>query len=407
MSTAAADALAAAVTADDTAAVAAVLARHPELGATLDAPLPGVGFGQTALLAAVAHANRDMVDVLLRAGAAINQKSHWWAGGFHVLDDAWRTPWLASYLIGRGAVPEIHHVVRLGMVEDVRRMLAETPALVHARGGDGQLPLHFAQTVAMADFLVDRGADINARDIDHESTAAQWMIRDRTEVARSLVTRGCATDILMASALGQSDVVSRILDADPPALHAAVNPVYFPMADRRAGGTIYIWTLGANKTAPVVAREFGHGEVFRLLMGRAPRTMQLAVACEVGDKSLVKTLLQAQSDLADTLGPEDRRKLADAARDENLTAVHLMLEAGWPIDARGQHNATALHWAGFHGNAALARLLIEHGAPVDIRGDEYDGTPLDWAMHGAQHGWRKDTGDYPGTMAVLRAAGDR
>ena len=50
-------------------------------------------------------------------------------------------------------------------------------ALIHARGGDGQTPLHFASTVEVAKFLVEKGADIDARDVDHESTPAQYMLR--------------------------------------------------------------------------------------------------------------------------------------------------------------------------------------------------------------------------------------
>jgi ankyrin repeat protein len=401
------DALTQAIKGNDAAALALVLEEHPGLKARLDEPLPGGAFGQTALLAAVQQVNREMVDVLLRAGANINQKSHWWAGGFHVLDDACRAPGMAAFLIDRGAVPEIHHAVRLEMLEDARRVLSGNPGLVHARGGDGQLPLHFAQTVKMADFLLDSGADVNARDVDHESTAAQWMVRDRPDVARWLMKRGAATDILMASALGDVEVVTRILDADPGAIRTAVNNTCFPMQDRRAGGSIYIWTLGANKTAPVLAREFGHADVFRVLMDRAPEGMRLALACELGDEDLVKRLLAARPHLAASLTPDERRQLADAAQDENVTAVRLMLEAGWPADARGQHNATALHWAGFHGNVELTRLLLKHHAPVNVKGDDYDGTPLGWALHGSEHGWHCKTGDYAATIEVLLAAGAR
>src|SRR5262249_22839576 len=188
--------LADAIATDDAAEVERVIEASPELKARLNDPLPGGSFGETALLAAVRRANREMVDVLLRAGADINQKSHWWAGPFHALDGSAREPWLPAFLIGRGAVPEIHHAVQLGLGEEVKRMLAEDPSLIHARGGDGQLPLHFAQTVGMAEYLVGRGADIDARDIDHESTAAQYMVRDRQPVARYLARRGAAADVL-------------------------------------------------------------------------------------------------------------------------------------------------------------------------------------------------------------------
>ena len=283
--------------------------------------------------------------------------------------------------------------------------MSEDPSLVHARGGDGQTPLHFAQTAEMAEFLLDRGADINARDIDHESTPAQYMVRDRQEVARFLVTRGGRTDILMASALGDRDLVTALLEADPGSIETSVSEDYFPRQDPRAGGTIYIWTLGAGRTAHVIAREFGHEDVFRLLMDRSRNAMKLAMACELGDEALSQQLRASHPNLAETLTAQDRRRLLDAARDNNTTAVRLMLDAGWPVDARGQDNATSLHWAGFHGNAEMARELIRHHAPIDVKEDAYNGTPLGWAAHGSVHGWHCTTGDYAATAEALLAAG--
>ena len=394
-----------AIRSNDAAAVARALDEQPDLARKLDDPIPGGAFGQTALLAAVAEANRDVVDVLLRAGANINQKSHWWAGGFHVLDDAWREPWLASFLIGRGATLEIHHAVRLGMLDEVRRMLSARPALVRARGGDGQLPLHFAQTVEMAKYLVSCGADVNARDIDHESTAAQWMVRDRQDVARYLVTQGAQVDLLMACALGDRERVARLIDAQPDRIYTTVSEEWFPKWDSRAGGCIYTWTLGAYKTAHAVAREFGHDDVLGVLDSRTPDDLKLSLACERGDEGVVRELVESHPGIAATLQPSDRRKLADAARNNSTTAVRLMLEAGWPVDARGQHNATPLHWAAFHGNADMVRLLLRYHAPVDAKGDEFDATPLSWAEYGSRHGWHHATGDYSGTIAMLIAAG--
>jgi ankyrin repeat protein len=290
-------------------------------------------------------------------------------------------------------------------MDEVRRMLSEDPGVIHARGGDGQLPLHFAQTVEMAEYLLDRGADIDARDVDHESTAAQWMMQDRRSVARALVRRGAAADILMASALGDVEAVTRILDGNPEAIRTAVNAKYFPMRDPRAGGTIYIWTLGANKGAHAIARESGQAGVWRVLMDRTPEAMKLAVACELGDADLVAHLLATRPDLAATLTPDEQRRLPDAAQNNNTAAVRRLLDAGWRADARGQHNATALHWAGFHGNAEMADVLLRHGAPVNLKGDDYDGTPLDWALHGAKRPEQCSTGDYAATIAALRAAG--
>jgi len=394
-----------AVRSNDASVLAGVLAAQPDLRSQIDAPLPEYGFGETPLIVAAQQRNREMIDVLLRAGANVNQKSHWWAGGFHPIDNADEDRELIAFLEQRGARPEIHHLVRLGRIDEVRRALDAVASLVRARGGNAQLTLHFAKTVEMADLLLERGAEIDAVDVDHESTAAQWMVRDHQAVARHLVSRGGRTDILMASAFGDAAAVARILDADSAAIRTTVSERYFPMRHPRAGGTIYNWTLGWYKSAHEIAREFGHDAVLRLLLERSPADLQLAAACELGDEALVTRLVRDHPGIAGTLRDEDRRKIADAARNNRTTAVRLMLEAGWPADVRGQENATALHWAGFHGNAEMARILLAHNAPIDVKEDHHDGTPLHWAIYGSEHGWHCRTGDYVATAEALIAAG--
>ena len=192
-----------------------------------------------------------MVDVLLEHGANINERTRWWAGSFGVLDSA--SPKLAEYLISRGAMVDIHAAARLGMIDRIRELLALNPELVHARGGDGQLPLHFAATVEIASFLLDHGADIDARDIDHESTAAQYMACSRQyqewkesyrhDVARFLISRGAQTDILMASAVGDLALVEGILNHDPETIRTTATE-RSPKRDPRSGGCIYIFGFG-------------------------------------------------------------------------------------------------------------------------------------------------------------------
>jgi len=391
-----------AVCADSAARVSEVLEQHPELKSRLDDPLPNYAFGGTALLAAVQRGNREMIDVLLRAGADINARSHWWAGSFGVLDN---DRGLAPFLIERGAIVDAHAAAQLGMMERLDELVSADPDLVHARGGDGQTPLHFAASVPIAQYLLDRGADIDARDIDHESTPAQWMIRDRQDVARYLVGHGCRTDILMAAALGDAALVRKHLDADPSCVRMSVSEEFFPKKDPQSGGCIYIWTLGAHKTAHLIARELGHDEVFRLLMERTPDTLKLAVACDLGDEELCNTLLITRPGLVHTLTDDERRKLAIAAQNNNTDAVRLMLKAGWPVDVRGQHGGTPLHWAAWHGNAEMVRELLRHTPPLEVADNEHHAKPLGWAIHGSLHGWYRATGDYGATVDALLQAG--
>ncbi|MGH9309339.1 MAG: ankyrin repeat domain-containing protein, partial [Vicinamibacterales bacterium] len=381
---------------------ASVLREFPDLSSRLDEPMPGGAFGATPLLAAVSAGSREMIDVLLAAGADINARSHWWAGSFGVLDHDGE---LADFLIERGAIVDAHAAARLGRIERLRELLDTDSALVHARGGDGQTPLHFASTVEVASLLLERGADIDACDIDHESTPAQWMIRDRQPVARFLVGRGCRTDVLMAAALGEAALVQQHLDADPAAIRTTVSDRYFPRRDPRSAGSIYLWTLGANKDAHTIARELGHRAVFRLLMDRSPDSLKFAVACSLGDEQIARDLLSEDAALATRLSPDELSRLPAAAQENDTRVVSVMLGSGWPLDARGQHGATALHWAAFHGNAEMTRRLLARGAPIDVVDRDYAGTPMRWAIYGSTHGWHCRTGDYAGVVRALVEAG--
>src|SRR5260370_19699609 len=133
---------------DDTLRVRQLLERHPQLKAKINEPLGP--FDSPALVNA---RSRQMVDVLLAAGADINAKSRWWAGGFGLLHGA--SPDVAAYAIERGALIDVHAAARLGLLERLQELIAEEPALVNARGGDGQTPLHFASTIAIAAYLLD------------------------------------------------------------------------------------------------------------------------------------------------------------------------------------------------------------------------------------------------------------
>jgi len=185
----------------------------------------------------------------------------------------------------------------------------------------------------------------------------------------------------------------------------SVNEQYFPKRDPRSGGTIYIWTLGHNKTPHMVAREFEHEEVFRLLMDSSLEELKLAQAGESGDEELFKALLARRPGLVQTLSENDRREVVNAAQNNNTRAVGLMLAAGWPAEARGQHGGTPLHWAAFHGNAEMAQEILRYHPPLEVTDRDFNATPLGWAIHGSENGWHCRTGNYAGTVEALLRAG--
>jgi ankyrin repeat protein len=179
----------------------------------------------------------------------------------------------------------------------------------------------------------------------------------------------------------------------------------FLMSNPHAGGTIYIWTLGGNKSAHAVAHDFGHENVFRLLIDRSPHDLAVAAACEIGDEDLVRALIRAQA--IDPARLDDRllRRGVDAADRNEAKAVGLMLSSGWPVDARGKHGATALHFAAWHGNADLVREILARRPSLETRDRDFNMTPLGWAFHGSLHGSNRQRGDYAATAEALLAAG--
>jgi ankyrin repeat protein len=389
---------------DDSAGIKRILNSHSDLKRKLNQPWEGVSFGGTALIEAVGRKDRSVIDTLIAAGADPNVRSNWWAGSFGVLD--WSDPDLSAFLMNRGARLDVHSAARLGRFEQLKEMVTADQKLVHARGGDGQTPLHFAANVQIAEYLLDQGADINARDVDHESTPAQYMIHGRQEVVRYLVSRGCETDILMAAALGDLELVRKELTQNPKVIRMSVSMEWFPKRNPRSGGTIYIWTLGWNKTAHNIARAFGHHEVEAFLMNQSPLEVRIAKAAAAADEEMFANALRENPRLIAEMQAADLGELANAAQDSNIKAVCMMLEAGWPVNSpQGNKGATALHWAAWHGNAPMVAAILKHNPELEIREGEFKATPLGWALHGSENGWHRDLGDYPAVVEQLLKAG--
>lgn len=406
-----AEMLNAAIRAQDPAKTAEVLDTYPELKARLNEPMPGYEAGMQALLAAVQRSDRKTIDVLLQAGADINARSHLWAGGIGVLDEC--SPEMAAFLMERGAKLDAHSAARLGRMENLRELVAADTAVLATRGARGQTPLHFASTVEVAQYLLDHGAAIDARDIQHESTPAQHMLRvvqaryyprDRQDIARHLVARGCRTDILMAAALGDLELVRRHIEADPAGVRMRVSEEYFPKQDARSDGTVYIEIFGRGRTPHLVARDFGHEDVFQFLTERSPEDLKLGLAFELGDEGIFRALLAKRPNLVETLTDDERRQLPDAAQNNNAAAVRLMLRTGWPVDARGEYQMTSLQWAAWHGNVEMLQEILRHHPHVELS-CQHEITALGSALHGSENSWHRDTGDYAATVEALIDAG--
>ena len=359
---------------------------------------PMFDFGGRAAHAAAK--NERLLAALIDAGADINLKSDWENGPYTVLDHADESS--ARFLLSRGATLTPNVAARLGWFDEVRAMVTADSSLVHARGGDGQQPLHEAKTVDVADVLLDHGAGINVRCVDHKSMPAQYALVDRPEVARRLLERGATPDIFMAARLGDIDLATRLLDSDPNCVSARIHePGYDPVPPLH----IYCWTLGFGRSPHDIATKFGHRGVYTLLISRSPARVQLINALLSGNEPATAGLLDKEPALLRDLARDDHGRLAVAIFFEHFDAAHLMLQVGFDPAAPGVDGGTALHAACWVGNVRTVEAVLARGViPLDARDPTHKSTPLGWAAFGSV-ARRARGADYIAVVERLVAAG--
>jgi hypothetical protein len=398
---------------EDVERVRRLLDEHNDVRAVVNDPISDFDSRPVAR----AKKNLPLLDVLLAHGANLNLKSTWWAGGFGLLEyDC--TPEQAEHLIARGAAVDVFAAAHLGRFERVRELVDRDPSLVHARGGDGKTPLHCARTVDIARYLIDRGADVNARDVDHESTPAQYLVRDAPEVTRLLIEFGGWFDIFIAVGLRDAALVERCLRDDPEALdHRTWHGKYTvahngrraatrdEIADRR--GDFYRWVFGHNVSAIDAATQLGFIDMVELLLRHASPVQRLLAACATADRAAAEAVVGADPTVVARLTSDQSRLIVDKAHANDPAAVALMLDLGFDALARGVDGWEAIRWGAFHGNAEMVKQLLAHAAPIGVPDPTYGGTPLGQCLYGSLHGWERDKGDFAATVRLLLEAGER
>ncbi|MBN9657762.1 MAG: ankyrin repeat domain-containing protein [Acidobacteria bacterium] len=384
-----------ALAADDLPRVEALVQAHPELlNAARCRPL---------LLAArsVSTARR-----LLSLGAEVEAVSKWWSGGMGTVQ---ADPAVGRFLVDQGARLTVHAAAGLGLVEPVSRMLDADASLIDAKGVDSCTPLHFARNVETAQLLLARGARIDARDEDHWSTPAQWLIGDAPEVARFLLSQGASPDIFLAAALGDRSLAESLIRSDPGCVaHRIGRMPHFPPLGQGRGGTIYQWTLGFNSYPHQIAWKKGHQDLFDYLYEHSSTSIRLIVSCLLGRRTEAEAIAAANPGLVASLAPEEHELVARYCWETNLDveAVRLMLDVGFPLThPERSHGYTPLHNAAWAGNAELVDLLLERGHPVDIEDPGYHATPLGYALHDCLVEKRHPEGDFVHVVGALLDAG--
>jgi ankyrin repeat protein len=385
-----------ALEANDVAAIEALIHDHSGL---LNAPnlRPAVTAART-----IATAER-----LLGWGADTGAVGKWWAPGFYTRSVA---AGVGRFLVERGAPLTAHAAAGLGLADHLADLLAADPSLIDAKGGDGCTPLHFARDLETAKVLLARGARVDARDDDHESTPAQWLIGEAPDVARFLLEHGAAPDIFLAAALGDRGLAERLIQADPGCLAHRIGrlPEFPPIGHKGRGGTIYQWTLAFNSYAHQIALQKGYRELFAFLYENSDTPTRLLVSCVLARRPEAEAIAARNPGLVDSLPAADHELVARYCWETNTNyeAVKLMLDIGFPVaHPERSHGYSPLHNAAWSGAADLVDLLIARGHPVDLVDPTFKATPLGFAIYDCTVEKRHPEGDFGRAVKSLLDAG--
>ena len=295
--------------------------------------------------------------------------------------------WPVKRVIPNMAVDPKVEVFRLALRNQDKKGIATLmadPALPKARGVNGTTALHQVAVygdVAEAKALLDKGADVNAADLDGV-TPLIWAVRDDA-IAGLLIDRGANVNAVsdggidaLVAASGRATgagVIRHLLDrgakpAMPQQMQAAVGVAFSSNLD--AIKVLYPKVLPVNgpqgnATAAIVANTQCMACLDYLIsQGAKGKTLNdaLVFAANSGDAAMVKRLLDLGATL-DGKGTQDATALIAAAITDREPAekLRLLLAAGADPNVPDAHGRTPLIYARQY-HPDLVPLLTAKGA---------------------------------------------
>lgn len=282
----------------------------------------------------------------------------------------------------------------------------------------------------VARLLLDAGADIDGqsagrrcwRPLECAVTSANSS-RNNEPVIRLLLERGAPvrSETVVASlyAAGGTWCLELLARAAGGAPELMTEALVEAVAGADLDGVAVLLAAGADPDAPGAggrsarrrALTAGVGATVELLGGGGDDPVdRLLEAIVMGDGDTARSLTAVDPGLVQRLESSDLAALVNAAERGNRASVSLMLDLGFPIEARREgpddDGATALHAASWAGRAETVALLIDHGADVTARDTRWHSQALEWALVGS--GEAPDSApapDWVRTVALLLDAG--
>lgn len=245
-----------------------------------------------------------------------------------------------------------------------------------------------AGDLALVRKLLDKGADVNAKDWRHQNSTPLHLAAcyGHTDVARLLLERGAEADapsddqhraytpLHGAAVKGHAEVAKLLLErgAKPDVGNIYNLPLYM-FAQR---GDLALVKLLLDKGARVdgigeqnpLSAAFGRGhvEVVAVLLARGASGASrcLPVAARSGHLAMVRLLLDNGADA--NAGAEGFSALHWAVLGDHAAVAELLMDRGADVSAEGGMGLSPLGVAAFHHHIAMVRLLLDRGADCPL-----------------------------------------
>jgi ankyrin repeat protein len=258
---------------------------------------------------------------------------------------------------------------------------------------EGDLATLRASLAAHSDLARARSQRLTSRDPKrHEATLLHYLAANGVEgyrqktpanavaVARTLLDAGADPNALAWMYGGRHATLSMLVSSSPPAQAGLQPALVETLVDY---GASVDPTGEGDWTSPLMtALAFGFLDTAETLVRRGARVDSLAAAAGLG------RVEQVRDRLPHAPGEDRHRALALAAQHGHRTVVAMLLDAGESPDRYNPEkfhaHSTPLHQAALAGREDVVRLLVERGARLDIKDTVYEGTPVDWAVHGGK-----------------------
>jgi ankyrin repeat protein len=270
---------------------------------------------------------------------------------------------------------EIHDAAAAGDLNRVRALLEGDPTLLESKDGDGNTPLISAcwgpptnvPQVAVADYLIDQGANINARNTSGGSPV--YFAFRSVELMQRLIAKGAdvnvraylgLTPLHQAASMGRLDAAKLLID------HGA------DLNARGNWGTI-LQTL-------IYRKGDSSAEMVKLLLNSGAKLQPFSF----GNTELHIAAVQGSTEMA-----------------------RLLVECGADVNAVNEYGHTPLYYAARHGHRRTADALIAAGARESaIVEANYGNAPqlAETLEEGEAHLWFLG-GSAPGTGYAVKTKG--